>query len=141
MVLPADHPLTTAGTLPSYRVIHEGVASALRAAGVDCQLATAQPKKDHASCFLKPVPADVLDPKGNKLAGAAQRRTKQGCLHQGSVLLPGPIPPQLLKALPDHLAQALQTSWAVAERTREEEELAEKLFRDRYSTRDWNYSR
>jgi lipoate-protein ligase A len=104
-------------------------------------LATAQPKKDHASCFLKPVPADVLDPKGNKLAGAAQRRTKQGCLHQGSVLLPGPIPPQLLKALPDHLAQALQTSWAVAERTREEEELAEKLFRDRYSTRDWNYSR
>ena len=141
LVLPANHPLTAAGTLPSYRVIHEGVASALRAVGVGCRLATAQPKKDHASCFLKPVPADVLDPKGNKLAGAAQRRTKQGCLHQGSVLLPGPIPPQLLKALPDHLAQALQTSWAVAERTREEEELAEKLFRDRYATRDWNYSR
>ena len=141
LVLPADHPLTVAGTLPTYRAIHLGVASALRAAGVDCQLATAQPKKDHASCFLKPVPADVLGPKGNKLAGAAQRRTKQGCLHQGSILLPGPIPPQLPKILPDHLAQALQTSWAVTERTREEEELAEKLFRDRYSTRDWNYSR
>ena len=141
LVLPADHPLTTAGTLPSYRVIHEGVASALRAVGVGCRLATAQPKKDHASCFLKPVPADVLDPKGNKLAGAAQRRTKQGCLHQGSILLSGQIPPQLPKILPDHLARALQTCWAVTERTREEEELAEKLFRDRYSTRDWNYSR
>jgi lipoate-protein ligase A len=141
LVLPADHPLTVAGTLPSYRIIHEGVASALRLAGVDCQLATAQPKKDHASCFLKPVPADVLDPMGNKLAGAAQRRTKQGCLHQGSILLSGPIPPQLLEVLPDHLARALQTSWAITERTREEEELAEKLFRDRYSTRDWNYSR
>ena len=141
LVLPADHPLTQAGTLPSYRAIHEGVASALRAAGVDCQLATAQPKKDHASCFLKPVPADVLDPKGNKLAGAAQRRTKQGCLHQGSILLSGQIPPQLPRILPDHLAQALQDSWTASERTREEEELAEKLFRDRYATRDWNYSR
>ena len=141
LVLPADHPLTAAGTLPSYRAIHEGVASALRAAGFDCQLATAQPKKDHASCFLKPVPADVLDSKGAKLAGAAQRRTKQGCLHQGSILLSGQIPPQLPKVLPDHLARALQTSWAVTGRTREEEELAKKLFRDRYSNRDWNYSR
>ena len=141
LVLPADHPLTQAGTLPSYRAIHEGVASALRTAGIDCRLATAQPKTDHASCFLKPVPADVLDPRGHKLAGAAQRRTKQGCLHQGSILLSGPIPPQLPKILPDHLARALQTSWAVTERTRQEEELAEKLFRDRYSTRDWNYSR
>jgi len=141
LVLPADHPLTAAGTLPSYRAIHEGVASALQAAGVECQLATAQPKKDHASCFLKPVPADVLDSKGAKLAGAAQRRTKQGCLHQGSILLSGQIPPQLPKVLPDHLARALQTTWAAAERTREEEELAEKLFRERYSTRDWNYSR
>jgi len=141
LVLPADHSLTQAGTLASYRAIHEGVASALRAAGVDCQLATAQPKKDHASCFLKPVPADVLDPQGNKLAGAAQRRTKQGCLHQGSILLPVSIPPEFSRILSNHLAQALKTSWIASERTREEEELAEKLFRDRYSTRDWNYSR
>ena len=141
LVLPADHPLTEAGTLPSYRAIHEGVASALRAAGVECRLATAQPKKDHASCFLKPVPADVLDSKGKKLAGAAQRRTRQGCLHQGSILLSSQIPSQLPKILPDHLARALQISWAATEKTREEEELAEKLFRDRYSTRDWNYSR
>ena len=141
LVLPADHPLTLAGTLPSYQSIHAAVASALRAAGVDCQLATAQPRKDHASCFLKPVPADVLDPAGNKLAGAAQRRTKQGCLHQGSILLPGPMPPQLPKLLPEHLTRALQNSWSASERSREEEELAEKLFRDRYSTPEWNYSR
>lgn len=141
LVLPSDHPLTRAGTLPSYHAIHEGVASALRSAGIGCRLATAQPKKDHPSCFLKPVPADVLDSKENKLAGAAQRRTKQGCLHQGSILLPGSIPPELSKILPDHLAQALKTSWITSERTRDEEEMAEKLFRDRYSTRDWNYSR
>ena len=141
LVLPASHPLTKAGTLPSYRAIHEGVASALRAAGIDCALTTAQPKKDHASCFLKPVPADVLDPQGKKLAGAAQRRTKQGCLHQGSILLAVSIPQDFSKILSDHLAQALKTSWIAGERTRQEEELAENLFRDRYSTRDWNFSR
>lgn len=141
LVLPAGHALTLAGTLPSYQAIHRGVAAALQAAGVECRLATAQPKKDHPSCFLKPVPADVLDAQGNKLAGAAQRRTKQGCLHQGTILLPGPIPPALAQLLPDHLARAVAASWQPTERTREEEELAEKLFRDRYSTRDWNYSR
>lgn len=141
LILPAEHPLTRAGTVPSYQAVHQGVASALRAAGVECRLATAQPEKDHASCFLKPVPADVLDSHGRKLAGAAQRRTRQGCLHQGTILLAGSIPAGLPEILPDHLAQVLHTSWASSSRTQEETELAEKLLRDRYSTRDWNFSR
>ena len=141
VILPADHPLNLAGTLPSYRAVHEGIASALQAAGIECHLATAQPKQDHASCFLKPVPADVLDSKGNKLAGAAQRRTKQGCLHQGSVLLPGPIPERLPEILPEKLAPALGVDWRTSKKSTEEEELSEKLLRERYSTRDWNFSR
>jgi len=141
LVLPADHPLTLAGTLPSYRAIHEGLVSALQAVGSEARLATAQPKKDHASCFLKPVPADVLDSKGNKLAGAAQRRTKQGCLHQGSILLSGAIPQRLLEILPQKLAPAVQVDWSPSKRSASEEELAETLFRERYSTRDWNFSR
>ena len=141
LVLPADHPLTLAGTLPSYRAIHEGLVSALQAVGSEAHLATAQPKKDHASCFLKPVPADVLDPKGNKLAGAAQRRTKQGCLHQGSILLPGPIPPRLLEILPQKLAPAVGVDWSPSKKSASEEELAATLLRERYSTRDWNFSR
>ena len=141
LVLPADHPLNLAGTLPSYRTIHEGLVLALQAVGLDGHLATAQPKKDHASCFLKPVPADVLDSKGNKLAGAAQRRTKQGCLHQGSILLPGPIPQRLLEILPQKLAPAVGVDWSPSKRSASEEELAETLLRERYSTRDWNFSR
>ena len=141
LVLPSDHPLTLAGTLPSYRAIHEGLALALQSVGLECRLATAQPKKDHASCFLKPVPADVLDPKGNKLAGAAQRRTKQGCLHQGSILLPDPIPSRFAEILAEKLAPALGIKWTASQKTTAEEDLAETLLRDRYSTRDWNYSR
>ena len=141
LVLPADHPLTLAGTLPSYRSIHNAVAAALGEAGTDCLLATAQPKKDHASCFLKPVPADVLDPKGNKLAGAAQRRTRQGCLHQGSILVPGIIPKNLSNFLAKHLAQELQLEWRAGVQTDEEINLGTKLLQERYSTRDWNFSR
>ena len=141
LILPSDHPLTLAGTVPSYRSIHSAVAEALQSAGVDCRLATAQPKQDHASCFLKPVPADVLDPKGNKLAGAAQRRTRQGCLHQGSILLPGPIPARLWEILPQKLAPTLGVDWNSSKRTAAEDELAETLLQDRYSTREWNFSR
>ena len=141
LVLPADHPLTLAGTLPSYRAIHEGIASALQAAGIACHLATGQPKKDHASCFLKPVPADVLDPAGKKLAGAAQRRTRQGCLHQGSILLPGLIPKNLPDLLTEHLRRELRVEWKTGARTDAEKDLEQKLIKERYSTRDWNFSR
>ncbi len=141
VVLPVDHPLTAAGTLPSYRTIHAAVASALLDAGIACRLATTSPKQDHPACFLKPVPADVLDPAGKKLAGAAQRRTRQGCLHQGTVLLPGPIPESLVEILPQKLSPALGVGWNPSKRTDPEEELAQQLLRDRYSSRAWNYSR
>ena len=134
LVLPSDHSLTLAGTLPSYRAIPQGLAFALQSVGLECRLATAQPEKDHASCFLKQVPADVLDPKGNKLAGAAQRRTKQGCLHQGSILLPGPLPSRLAEILAEKLAPALGVKWTASQKTTAEEDLAETLLRDRYST-------
>jgi len=141
LILPSEHPLTLAGTIPSYRSIHEAVADALRAAGVECRLATSQPKQDNPSCFLKPVPEDVLDRRGNKLAGAAQRRTRQGCLHQGSILLPGTVPPALSGLLAKEFGRMLQTDWKPGEKNAEEKDLAEKLLHDRYSTREWNFSR
>ena len=141
LVLPSDHPLTTAGTLHSYQSIHQAVAQALQDCGVECLLATAQPKKDDASCFLKPVPADVLDPRGNKLAGAAQRRTKQGCLHQGSILLPSGIPATLQKTLTQQLPICLQADLQISTLTREEEKFADEMVLSRYSTHSWNNSR
>ena len=141
LVLPSDHPLTTAGTLPSYRSIHEAVAQALEDCGMQCRLATAQPQKDDASCFLKPVPADVLDLEGGKLAGAAQRRTKQGCLHQGSILLPLGIPAALQKTLTKQLRTCLQTELQNSEIDPEEETTCRELESSRYSLKGWNCSR
>lgn len=141
LVLPSHHPLTTAGTLPSYRSIHQAVAQALEDCGLACRLATAHPKQDDPSCFLKPVPADVLDPAGRKLAGAAQRRTKQGCLHQGSILLPQTIPPALSKTLTQRLQVCLQAELGNSKVSPEEEKTAQELESTRYSLKEWNFSR
>jgi len=141
LVLPADHPLTTAGTLPSYRSIHQAVAHALQECGVECSLATAEPKKDDPSCFLKPVPADVLDSTGNKLAGAAQRRTKQGCLHQGSILLSGGIPGNLQEKLAQSIQKCLRTDLQISPLTPEEEKFSHEMVLSRYGTHAWNHSR
>jgi hypothetical protein len=58
----------------------------------DVSLAAASPagmdgrRSDAASaaCFSRPVRADIFQ-HGRKIAGAAQRRTRQGLLHQGSL--------------------------------------------------------
>jgi lipoate-protein ligase A len=135
------HPLTTSGTLSSYQKIHSAIAHALQKSGVPCQLATTQPKQDDPACFLKPVPADILNPEGHKLAGAAQRRTKQGCLHQGSILLSHTIPPILLDLLPTSLADCLGVNSTPSSLTLAEEQLSNSLEKERYATRDWNFSR
>ncbi|EIP97286.1 lipoate-protein ligase A [Opitutaceae bacterium TAV1] len=57
-------------------------------------------------CFVQAEPFDVIDARtGQKIAGAAQKRTKNGLLFQGSVwcpaaeaaLLPAPLPPPPLR--------------------------------------------
>ena len=40
------------------------------------------------ACFEKPVAWDLLGENGEKIAGAGQRRSRYGVLHQGSVQAP-----------------------------------------------------
>ncbi len=67
----------------SYRVLHEAVAAALRAQGCAAILFDGAAKSE-TSCFARPVRYDVVEG-GRKIAGGAQRRTKRGLLHQGSI--------------------------------------------------------
>jgi lipoate-protein ligase A len=71
----------------SYRVLHEAMTEALRAAGIDAVLFNGGPGGG-AECFAGPVRHDVMSGP-RKIAGGAQRRTKRGLLHQGSVQVPG----------------------------------------------------
>ncbi len=67
----------------SYHVLHEGLAGALRGAGIEATLVAGR-HAGQRECFAGPVEHDVVA--GNrKIAGGAQRRTKRGLLHQGSL--------------------------------------------------------
>ena len=70
----------------SYRAIHQILAAVLREEnGMVPQLA-GDSGGAGGVCFESPVEFDVLGGVGEKIAGAAQRRSKSGLLHQGSVI-------------------------------------------------------
>ena len=69
----------------SYRVVHEALAEALKEAGMTVGIVEKDAPVQSPVCFEKPVAWDILDDAGRKVAGAGQRRTRSGLLHQGSV--------------------------------------------------------
>jgi len=68
----------------SYGLIHGALRAALADAGLTAGMAAAGGTAVSRACFENPVEHDLLSG-GRKIAGAAQRRTRAGLLHQGSV--------------------------------------------------------
>ncbi|NNC89921.1 MAG: lipoate--protein ligase family protein [Akkermansiaceae bacterium] len=85
LVVPKGERLAGLRGAGSYGVIHAALAAALGAAGIEAVLTREDAAVDSAACFEKPVAWDLTDGRGRKIAGAGQRRTKHGLLHQGSV--------------------------------------------------------
>jgi lipoyl(octanoyl) transferase len=67
-----------------YFKVHAAIREALLQKGIAAVLADFASPKISDACFANPVHADVLS-NGEKIAGAAQRRTRHGLLQQGSV--------------------------------------------------------
>lgn len=98
LFVPKTHQWTKLSRLDCYLCLHKIVHQALIHDGINAQL-IAEETGDGPSCFQHPVPGDIVDPlTGKKLAGAAQRRTRHGLLHQGSIVAPGLQVKTLLKA-------------------------------------------
>ena len=106
LVVPTRHELARMGRGEAYRLIHEGVVLALNAVGISARQVTEDSTIDSVHCFEKAVAWDVSDASGRKLAGAGQRRTRAGFLHQGSVLIGDDkdLKEQFRNALPGCLA-------------------------------------
>jgi lipoyl(octanoyl) transferase len=94
LVIPRGHALEEQRAIQSYRVIHEALARALEARGVDSLL---QPAADTDKkrpdpvevCFQRAEVYDVVQAVTRaKIAGAAQKRNKHGLLFQGSIWKP-----------------------------------------------------
>lgn len=87
VVLPIGHPLAQMEIHESYHVIHAALAEQL---GDHAHLQeTPRERVDLRTlrCFRSPVRHDILSTDGSKLAGAAQLRTPEGVLMQGSIAL------------------------------------------------------
>lgn len=71
----------------SYCRMHTWVNAGLQSMGLESRLAEEAMVSGPGQCFIGAEKNDVLY-KGFKVAGAAQRRTKQGLLIQGSIQIP-----------------------------------------------------
>ncbi|SCA62818.1 Octanoyltransferase LipM [Chlamydiales bacterium SCGC AG-110-P3] len=131
VVVPAGHPAYSTNILENYAFVNNIVIDAIRSfLGNDFapELLPAESQPRDAACrhfcMAKPTKYDVmLD--GRKVGGAAQRRTKEGFLHQGTIalgrmkrslldelLLPGT---EVSQAMQDTTYPLLGERWTVAD--------------------------
>jgi lipoyl(octanoyl) transferase len=130
LIIPKAHEASKMKGSEIYRAIHTKLILVLANEGSIAQLSTGQTKCG-CMCFENPVEFDVLDADGQKLAGAAQKKSKHGLLHQGSVALPS-LDPQRGKALASELSSHYQEIFIAADEDRIQQIAAEK-----YSRKEW----
>ena len=147
VVVPPDHRLYTMSTPDAYCAIHKAVAAALEHGAVVGRVPSRGVAPVSGSpaggggpttvgrsyeCFQKPVQGDVVAD-GRKLAGAAQRRTKWGLLHQGSIA--ASVTAQSLRR---GFGEILGMEFAGYKLSAAERTLTENLTREKYATNAWN---
>jgi lipoyl(octanoyl) transferase len=141
VVLPRAHPWMQLSAPASYEQIHLGVQAALAACGIESELTPTASTAESEACFQKPVRFDIVAADA-KLSGAAQRRTREGLLHQGSILLPDSARNRdLRRDFAQAFAKRLELSLKSGDLTEAESARAKALERDRYTTDAWNKSR
>jgi lipoyl(octanoyl) transferase len=124
VVVPPGHPLHRMTTGEAYCAIHEAVA---RVAGATLLVAGESPRGQY-ECFQKPVAGDVMAD-GRKLAGGAQRRNRDGMLHQGSIAA---------RVTGEQLCRAFGVDFKPYQLTREERAMVTWLADGKYRTDAWN---
>lgn len=83
LLFPAGHALAECPPRESYRAVHAAIAQWMEARGLLANLAP-PPTGTGDVCFEKAAEFDLVAA-DRKIAGAAQRRTRLGLLHQGSI--------------------------------------------------------
>lgn len=147
VVVPEGHWLTGLDRLRSYRWINRSVQAGLERCRLQAALATAeiphQVDRLTMVCFQNPTRYDVLM-EGRKVAGSAQRRTREGILHQGSLHFGGPLPlprDTLAAALLGGFRATLNLTFETFLPDAATIALAERLAREKYGTAEWNRRR
>jgi lipoate-protein ligase A len=84
IVIPRADSSFQRSSLEIYAAVHDAICRALQANGVEALLANDAAPKISDACFANAVRSDVMSG-GQKIAGAAHRRSRAGLLHQGSI--------------------------------------------------------
>lgn len=139
VAVPPDHPWYALRAPQSYERMHRWIQHALARLGFATELAPAARKEIPGQCFAGYEQYDVLR-HGRKLAGAAQRRTKEGLLIQGSVQPPprGMARAAWEAALQEAAVEAWGAQWTALARDDELEALAQQLVQDKYARDEYN---
>ncbi len=90
LLIPREHAFLQHSAPESYRLIHEIIARILEGEGMAAQVVSVPDAQAASACFVSPVRYDLVAD-GKKIAGAAQRRTRWGLLHQGSIQTNAPV--------------------------------------------------
>jgi len=142
LVFPRDHWWYACRAPESYRRVHEWIHAAFARLDVPTELSSCCRKELPGQCFVGREQFDVLW-QGKKIAGAAQRRNRQGLLIQGSVQ---PPPLSLAKAdwqkaMCDVAVETWGVNWAAFERDTALERRADELACGKYSLAGYNQRR
>src|SRR6185369_3148933 len=137
LVFPPSHGWYRLKAMESYRRLHEWVCNAFQQVGVAAEVAQTARKEAIGQCFAGPEQFDVVF-HHQKIAGAAQRRTRDGLLIQGSVQPPGEMnraewEAALITSAVKHLG-VHWTDWSPLEMEAQARELAHT----KYSTAEYN---
>jgi lipoate-protein ligase A len=138
VVSPFEEALTRLKGAESYRLLHDALGAALRMENIDARLSTGSEETGASLCFENPVSHDLMDAMQRKLAGAGQRRTKHGLLHQGSVAAPCDAAVSEIRA--KRLADALSRHWEPVLLEPSAADLSDRVAK-RYATDAWTNRR
>lgn len=137
VIIPPSHPWYELRAVESYLQLHRWVTAALRAANISAELALSARKEIPGQCFAGAEQYDVLVG-GRKVAGAAQRRAREGLLIQGSIQA---LPKEADGALWQEKMLANPVIWERFAISDEVRLCAEELTKSRYRQRAYNERR
>ncbi|HEY3862282.1 MAG TPA: lipoate--protein ligase family protein [Verrucomicrobiae bacterium] len=142
LVFPAGHEWHRLKAMESYRRVHEWVRAAFEMMDVAASLSPTSQKEIPGQCFIGAEKDDVLW-HGRKIAGAAQRRSRNGLLIQGSIQ-PPPIELQRNRweeAMCECGRGRLHVYWEQMAVSQKLEEAEEDLRAGKYSRENYNHKR
>lgn len=132
LLVPASQKFSRLRPREAYAGIHEAIRRALVGHMPEVRLASECECRVSAACFQGPSLYDLLDVTGRKICGGAQRRTREGVLHQGSLQVP-----RELVGFGRHLAGCLSARVLDYDPKNFPGERSEILRQTRYGLRTW----